>query len=145
MIEQFRHVLPTHIRFADLDAMGHLNNAKYATYAEDARIIYVSEVCGWSGDWSQLGMILAKITIEFKSPVFHRDALNVYSRCSRIGNKSFEMTHLITRQPSGGTQEIASAINCVIVAFDYASNQTALVPNVWRERMTVYEIVKPSV
>ena len=34
------------VRFADTDAMGHVNNAVYLTYCEMARIRYWSEVTG---------------------------------------------------------------------------------------------------
>ena len=54
-MQNFRFSFPVEVRFADLDALGHLNNAKYLTYAEQARILYVRQICGWDGDWRKLG------------------------------------------------------------------------------------------
>ena len=40
----FKHKIKMNIRFSDLDAMGHVNNAKYLTYLEEARIDYLNNI-----------------------------------------------------------------------------------------------------
>ena len=42
----FGHQVPVEVRFADTDAMGHVNNAVYLAYCEMARIRYWSDVTG---------------------------------------------------------------------------------------------------
>jgi hypothetical protein len=42
----FHHHVEVTVRFADTDAMGHVNNAKYLTYCEIARIRYWTDVTG---------------------------------------------------------------------------------------------------
>ncbi len=42
----FRHRVEIVVRFADTDAMGHVNNAVYLTYCEMARIRYWTDVTG---------------------------------------------------------------------------------------------------
>ena len=44
----FRHRTEIEVRFADTDAMRHVNNAKYLTYCEIARIRYWTDVTGES-------------------------------------------------------------------------------------------------
>lgn len=139
-MDNFRHVIPMTVRFADLDVLGHLNNAKYATYIEQARIEYVREVCEWAGDWQRLGMILAKISIDFKMPLVYGDQVQIYTRCSRLGGKSFDLEYVITRQ----TAEIAATALTVMVAYDYAQQQTISVPTEWRERISAYEPHAPQ-
>jgi acyl-CoA thioester hydrolase len=43
---QFKHQLPIQIRFVDIDAFGHVNNAVFASYYEMARVAYFDQVLG---------------------------------------------------------------------------------------------------
>jgi acyl-CoA thioester hydrolase len=138
-MENFRFSLPVELRFADLDVLGHLNNAKYLSYAEQARIVYVQQVCGWEGDWRKLGMILARTEIDYKLPIAFGDAVVVYVRTSRIGGKSFDFEYLITRQRAANAPEIAASITTVMVSYDYEQDCSIPVPQNWREAMQAYE------
>jgi len=55
------------VRYRDIDAMGHVNNAVYASYLEQARINYFQDLLGV--DLSAVGAVLATITIEYERPV----------------------------------------------------------------------------
>ncbi|TKX52504.1 acyl-CoA thioesterase, partial [Halorubrum sp. SS7] len=55
------------VRFRDIDAMGHVNNAVYATYIEQARTRYFRDVL--DVDISRASTVLASISIDFRSPV----------------------------------------------------------------------------
>ncbi len=138
-MEGFRYQLPMQVRFADLDVLGHLNNAKYLTYIEQARIVYVRDVCGWDGDWTQLGMILARTEIDYKLPIAFEDQVKAYVRVSRLGGKSFDMEYLVTRQRDGGEEEIAATVKTIMVAYDYRQDTSIAVPDSWRERILAYE------
>lgn len=140
MLENFRYSLPIEVRFADLDAIGHLNNAKYLTYIEQIRIFYVRDVCEWQGGaWNTLGMILARTEIDYKLPIGFDDKVVAYCRVSRIGSKSFDMEYLLTRQNGDTKPEIAAEIKTIMVAYDYANDRTMPVTDAWRERITAYE------
>ncbi len=67
--ENYHHEIRITVRFADLDAMGHLNHAKYLTFMEQARVLYVREVCGFGGSWENFGMILARVACDYHQPV----------------------------------------------------------------------------
>ncbi len=139
-MDGFTHVIPMAVRFGDLDALGHLNNAKYATYLEQARIQYVTDVCAFGGAWSDLGMILARIEIDFKAPILYGDKVEIYTRCPRIGSKSFDLEYVITRQSADHESPMtAAASRSVQVAFDYATQQTIAVPQSWRGAMMTYD------
>jgi acyl-CoA thioester hydrolase len=138
-MQNFRFSLPIEVRFADLDALGHLNNAKYLTYAEQARILYVQQICGWDGDWRTLGMILARTEIDYKLPIAYRDAVVVYIRTSRIGGKSFDLDYVMSRQRGDNPPEIAATIKTIMVSYDYEQDISIPVPQSWREAMLAYE------
>jgi acyl-CoA thioester hydrolase len=140
MIDGYTHATPMSVRFGDLDAMGHLNNAKYATYMEQARIGYVTEVCGFRGGWSELGMILARMEIDFRQPILYGDTVRVYTRCVQLGRKSFDLDNVFTRQGSAATgEQVAAAAHSVLVAFDYVTQQSIFVPQAWRAAMAAYD------
>jgi len=147
----YRHANPITIRFADMDAMGHVNNAVYLTYFETARMNYMHDVCGvgaaeGNGDMRGLGdihgasMILAKMTVEYKLPLVLGDEIVVYIRCSHIGNKSFELDAVIMCYKDGQAAPAATGV-AVLVAYDYATSQTQPVSDVWRERIRAYELL----
>lgn len=140
MPDGYTHKISMPVRFGDLDAMGHLNNAKYATYVEQARIEYVTDVCGFRGLWNELGMILARIEIDFKAPILYGDVVEIYTRCSRIGGKSFDLEYIVTRQAADQSEpQVAATSRTVMVAFDYTTQQTMPVPEAWRTAMTAYD------
>lgn len=138
MLENFRHCISIEVRFGDLDAMGHVNNAKYLTYLETARIRYVHEVCAPHTNWSELGMILAKVVIEYKAPLLYDDQVELYTRVSRIGNKSFEIEHVVMRT-ADDQSEVAALGTTTLVSCDYQQKRTIPVPDSWRERILAYE------
>ena len=70
---EFGHRITVPTRFADTDAMGHVNNAVYLTYAEAARLAWWSDVTGEpiirEGDRAE-GLILAELDIAYRAQVF---------------------------------------------------------------------------
>src|SRR5512143_2850546 len=67
----YRFFHPIEVRYGDLDPQGHLNNAKYLTYFEQARVRYWTELGLFSADqsFSEIGVIIADIHIQYKAPV----------------------------------------------------------------------------
>lgn len=61
------HKTPIQLRFKDMDALGHLNNANYLTFFELARIKYFRDTVGTEIDWNKDGMIIARATIDYKN------------------------------------------------------------------------------
>jgi acyl-CoA thioester hydrolase len=137
--ENYRFEMPVEVRFADLDAMGHLNNAKYLTYTEQARIYYVRDVCVWEGNWRKLGIILARTEIDYKLPIAFDDKVMVYIRVSRLGSKSFDFEYMVTRQRAKNEVEIAALSKSVMVAYDYENDSTLPISDLWRKRILAYE------
>ncbi|MEO8086115.1 MAG: acyl-CoA thioesterase [Bacteroidota bacterium] len=138
MPEKFKHSMRLEIRFVDVDAFGHVNNAHYLTYFEQARVKYFDEIVNWKYDWSKQGIILARAEINYKMPALFRDEIVILTRCSRIGTKSFDLEYIMVRMMDGKEVLLADAIS-VMVAFDYSLNQSIPVPGEWREAINKYE------
>lgn len=126
------------IRFVDIDAFGHVNNAHYLTYFEQARVKYFDDIVGWKYDWSKQGIILARAEINFVVPVLFRDEVIIMTRCSRLGNKSFDMEYRLVKTENGNEVLLADG-KTVMVAFDYQLNQSIPIPELWKQVLIDYE------
>jgi acyl-CoA thioester hydrolase len=119
----FAHRREIQVRFADTDAMGHVNNAVYLTYCEMARISYWTDV---TGDPVHLGtagaesLILAEARISYRAPAFHGENVAVESRATRIGRSSFALEHRLTACVPGGEPRLVATSESVLVRYDYA-------------------------
>jgi acyl-CoA thioester hydrolase len=133
---QFFH--PMEVRYADLDPQGHLNNAKYLTYFEQARILYFEALGLFSKGQSfmDIGVIVADIHIKYMAPVFLGAPITVGVRTANIGNKSITLQQTIVDGSSG---QIYADGTVVLVAYDYHTRETTPVPEDWRRKITDFE------
>jgi acyl-CoA thioester hydrolase len=83
-------------------------------------------------------VILAKATVEFRRPIHLGDDIKVYTRCSRIGNKSFDLEYELRKTTPAG-QTLMAVGHTVMVAFDYETNLPVTVPDAWRQKLVVYD------
>jgi acyl-CoA thioester hydrolase len=109
------------VRFRDCDAMGHVNNAVYSTYLEEARIGVLGELSSF---------ILARVEIDFRAELRMGEEIEVKTRCSRIGTKSFDLEHVI----AAGNRVVAEA-KSVLVAYDYELGASVPVSDELRARL----------
>ena len=137
-MENLKHKTPIQIRFKDIDALNHVNNANHITYFELARVKYFDDVVNEEVNWSEQGIILAKITVDYKAPVYFKDKLFVYTKCTRLGNKSFDLAYSLVREENGKETELASG-SSVQVCFDYRKQTTISIPESWKKKVQVFE------
>ena len=134
----FRHKTPIQIRFKDIDALNHVNNANHVTYFELARVKYFDDVVKEEVNWSEQGIILAKISVDYKAPIYFKDNVSVYTKCSRLGTKSFDFTYSLVRTEGGKETELAAG-SSVQVCFDYKKKITIPIPELWRKKVESFE------
>ena len=137
-LDSFRHTAAIQVRWGDLDALAHVNNATYLTYLEQARIDYTRYFRVWDGTPGNLGLIVARVVIDYKMPLVADDRVVVYTRVSRLGTKSFETEQAITRQTDDAV-EIAAVGTVTLVVFDYSRKQSVPIPDDWRAKIIDYE------
>ncbi|HET7079673.1 MAG TPA: acyl-CoA thioesterase [Chloroflexia bacterium] len=107
--ENWGYSFPIVVRFNDLDAMGHVNNAVYLTYCEMARVGYLRAV-GGLGAFGQLDMILARAEVDYRMPIEFTDRLAVQVRATAIGTKSFTLaTACWSSAPAAATWPVRHA------------------------------------
>ncbi|MBI2259703.1 MAG: acyl-CoA thioesterase [Flavobacteriia bacterium] len=116
---------PVFIRFSDCDLMGHVNNASYLNYFEDARIHYFSQLLpNW--DWKTQGIILRKNTIEYLSPLYLHDKANITILLKKIGNKSFTLAYELLIQ-----NELKAMGESVLVCYNFNIQKSTTVYPEW--------------
>jgi len=113
------------VRFRDVDSMGHMNNAVYATLLEQARIAFLRPRGA-----DQSTMILARLEIDFRRPVATGDTVAIEVRPAGIGTKSFQLEYTMRV----GDDVVAEATS-VLVSYDYATARSVEVPSELREAL----------
>ena len=140
----FAHRHDVEVRLSDTDAMGHVNNARYLTYVEIARVAYYEHVTGNAlpigAHGAEEGMILAEIRMTYRSTSFYGETLTVESRVERVGRTSFGMVHRITAPESRyGPARLVAVADSTLVAYDYTEECPIPVPDEWRIAMETFE------
>ena len=115
------------VRFRDLDGMGHVNNAVFSTYLEQARLAWF----GTSETLPLSDVILARTEIDFRSPVAVGETVEIGVRASRLGTKSFELEYEL----QAGGRLVAEA-KSVLVGYDYSRGESSTIPERWRRRLS---------
>jgi acyl-CoA thioester hydrolase len=128
MPSDFVHV--ERVRFRDLDPMGHVNNAVFLTYLEQARVALFSEL-GAVTTLEEMNMIVARVEIDFKAPVRLGQEVEIAVKPGRFGTKSFDLEYELRVEG-----ELVSQAKSVQVAYDYDRREPVSVPDEWREKLT---------
>lgn len=129
-----RHQTPIEIRFNDIDVMGHVNNAVYLTYFEQARMKFFEDSIGSKWNWKEAGILIGRVEIDYLSPVQLHDKVVIETYCNKIGNKSFELSYEIFKG-NGEGRVCCVKSKSILVCFDYKKQQTIPVPVSWKEKL----------
>ena len=136
LLTDFHYKTPIPVRFADIDAFGHVNNAVYLTYFEIARSSYWNEVVHWN--WNKMGIIIGRAEIDYLKPIALNDQVFAYVRTSRIGNSSFDLEYVLIRS-TNGVEEICTTGSTVCISFDYILKSSSTIPEEHRKKMQEFE------
>lgn len=121
-------------RFGETDALGHINNASYFSYLEEARIRFFEEI-GYNINTKKWNFILASTKCDFISQGYFNQKLTIMTNVSKIGTKSFQLEHEIVCSQTGN---IIARANAVIVYFDFDKQESAMIPDLLREGLRGY-------
>ena len=132
---------PIEVRYGDLDPQGHVNNAKFLTYFEQARMAYWVKLGLFTKDQSfmELGIILADVHISYRAPVFYGQNIKAGVHVARLGGKSMTWKQNIVDADTG--RELANG-EVIMVAYDYNEEKSIAIPDEWREKIIAFEKLK---
>ena len=114
------------VRFRDLDSMGHVNNAVFLTYLEEARIAFL-----FGRGATTDSIIVARVEIDYRAPVRLGDTVEIGVRCSRLGTKSFDLDYELRVD-----ERVVAEARSVQVFYDYERREASELPADWRQALS---------
>lgn len=128
----FRHSLD--VRFRDCDPMGHVNNAVYLTYLEQARFAHWREV--WGINFERLppgtpGVILARAEIDYRLPARYGDVLEIRIGLEKVGRTSFTYVYEVVDQDA----RVVANARTVLVMYDYTAGRPSPISDELRTKL----------
>ena len=86
--------IPIQLRWGDLDAFNHVNNARYLTFLEQARIEWFESL---EEPWitQDSAPVIASATLHFRRPIEYPASIFVELFCEKLGNSSVTIGHRI--------------------------------------------------
>jgi acyl-CoA thioester hydrolase len=123
------------VRWDDIDAMGHVNNAKYLTFAQEARFLWATEEFSATMRESTLiEMVVARAEVDFIEPIYDGGRfVDVEISVEKIGNSSFNM--LFTIADAG---KVFAKVKTVQVAVSLETKKSRPLTDKEREFLTKY-------
>lgn len=136
-MKKFRFQQPVSVRYGDLDPQWHVNNARFLSFIEHARMHYLMEVGIFDGhSFWDLPLIVGDIHVRYIKPIEMTDKVVVSIGVTRIGTKSILLECEVTGE--GGEPLFAIGEN-TLVAYDYRTKSAVAVSDEMRAQFERYE------
>lgn len=120
-----RHVYQCPLRWADMDALGHVNNVTYVDYLQEARVDMMS-LHGMSSVGKELadGVVVVRHEIEFLAPlVFRPEPIRIETWLTRLRAASFELAYEILDVGGDGSRHVYTRASTVLTPFVFAEER----------------------
>jgi acyl-CoA thioester hydrolase len=115
------------VRFADLDAMRHVNNVAFLGFFEDARIQYITGLLGNDPTTRRgFGLIFAECRINYRAPAFFDEEIRTCIRPGEIGRSSARLEFAMF---AVGDDRLLAEGYGVVVGYDYAAGRSMPLPD----------------
>ncbi|WP_380675811.1 acyl-CoA thioesterase [Salinigranum sp. GCM10025319] len=115
------------VRYSDLDTFGHVNNAVYATFCEEARVDYFRDVLDQGVH--DVSFVVVRLEIDIERSIRDVGEAAVAVGITEFGRTSFTLGYELRYEG-----EVVASGESVQVAVDDDGQPTA-VPEEWRERV----------
>lgn len=127
--ETYRFWTGEHVRFADLDPLGHANNNAIGTFFEVGRVDLFARA-GNPVSGGPLGVVLAHIAIDFRAELRYGDLVRIGTRVSRFGRTSIDVQAGLFRG-----DQCAATSEGVCVLIDMGPRRPTPIPDALRARL----------
>jgi acyl-CoA thioester hydrolase len=127
-------------RWSDHDQLGHVNNTRFYTFDEDARLAYFGEL--WKDDprfWKDYGFILARLECDFIAQLRHPATVEIGFRIAGLGGSSFR-----TEAVMFDGERVVAVTRGVLVWFDYQAQKPLRIPDAVRAQVRAREAQPPE-
>ncbi|SIR21653.1 acyl-CoA thioester hydrolase [Haladaptatus litoreus] len=131
-MDEFGYTTEVETRYSDFDTMGHVNNAVYATYLEQARIDYFRDVIGMP--LNEISGVIAHLEIDYQRSITPEDEVTVAMGVTELGESSITMEHEIR-----AGDDVAATAEVVQVAIDRGTGEPSPIAPELRDRIVTHE------
>jgi acyl-CoA thioester hydrolase len=127
-------------RWGDMDALGHVNNARFFTYDESVRLAYFTErMADDPKFWNEYGLILAHIEADFIAQLKPPAELDLRFRIAKLGRTSMH-----TEAGMFLGERLIAVTRGVLVWFDYRASKALPIPDAVRAKIRAFETTAPE-
>ncbi len=135
----FGHHTRIVVRWGDMDALGHVNNAKFFTYDEQARLEYFAMFASLVPDmWKTEGLILARLGCDFLQQLHYPATLDVAFRIAKFGRSSMETECALFEG-----ERLVAVLQGVVVWFNYTAQKSTAIPEAVKAAIRARELLAP--
>jgi acyl-CoA thioester hydrolase len=115
------------LRYGDLDALGHVNNAVYSTFSESGRIAFLRDrlIAPQEGGHA---FVVARLSIDFVAELHYPGTVRIATRVSRMGRSSITFRQVML---AGGSLVARAESTCVLI--DRDTRRSTPFPDAMRE------------
>lgn len=125
------HATLIKVRGYHLDLYGHVNNARYLEFLEEARWTFFEERADLPAFLSSgIALIVVNINIDYRHPATMNDQLSVETMVKSVGNRSAVIHQLVKL---AGSDKIVASADVTFVAFDGKQNKAVQIDGKLRE------------
>lgn len=115
------------VQWGDMDALGHVNNARYLRWFESARIAMFHRLGVRTSGPPGVGPILATTTCDFLEPVVYPATVEVSVRMSKVGETSITMEYEV--RDADAKDRLYARGSSVVVMVEYPAMRKVRVPD----------------
>lgn len=132
----FKHRIDLHMRFNDIDILGHLNNTVYFSYYDTGKAYYLEAVAKGDMNWQRVEQVIANVDCSFIVPIYFGEDIEILTRCEHVGHKSMTLLQMLVGKHD---MQIKSICRTIMVSIDPDTKQSRPVPDKWRNGIAEYE------
>ncbi|APR79917.1 4-hydroxybenzoyl-CoA thioesterase [Minicystis rosea] len=131
------------VQWGEMDALRHVNNARFFTWFESARITYFDRLrasipgAGTTVGLGDIGPILASTSCDFLRPITYPAVVRIGARVTELGNSSMRMEYAVAR--TDAPEDMCAKGTSVIVLVRYSTLQKVRVPDEMRAAIDALE------
>ncbi|HCZ08798.1 MAG TPA: thioesterase [Flavobacteriales bacterium] len=126
------------LRYSDMDLFGHVNNARYFTFLEEARIAWFEACVPEPWDFRKHGVLVAHNEMDYLKPVEPGDRLIIRLGASGLGNSSIHIRYegYVLKKGDAAHTALAFRSATTLVSWNTAAGKVTRVHDDWRKAIT---------
>jgi acyl-CoA thioesterase FadM len=125
--EHFPFTVEIPVRITDLNYGGHVGNDSILSLIHEIRVQFLRHHGYGELDIAGVGLIMADVTIEFKSELFYDDTLRASVAAAEFSRVGFELYYRLEKKSGEKMVPVAFA-RTAMICYDYAQKKIVSVP-----------------